>query len=96
MEAMACETRNTVFPAYYEFALKNKFSRDPDTCEMLDLIRETSVWDIGCITWGQQIGGPLVEIFNSGRNTLASWVERNEDRIGRLIQDSVDAILDVY
>ena len=93
MESMACETRNTVFPAYYESSLKNKFSRDLDTVEMLDLIRETSTWDFGCITWGQQIGGPLVDIFAKKTNTIASWVEKNQEKIETLIQKSVDAIL---
>ena len=95
MEAMACETRNTVFPAYYESSLKNKFSRDPESVEMLDLIREAAVWDL-FIIWGQQIGSPLANIFKSGNNTYASWIEKNEENIGRLIQKSVDAILDKY
>jgi hypothetical protein len=33
---MACESYNVVQPAYYEVALKGKYSKDPQSWEMLD------------------------------------------------------------
>lgn len=36
LEAMACESYNVVQPAYYEVALKGKYSKDPQSWEMLD------------------------------------------------------------
>lgn len=37
-EAMAAESYRSVFPAYYDIALKNRYSADPDTAKMVDLI----------------------------------------------------------
>lgn len=36
LELMACESYNVVQPAYYEVALKGKYSKDPQSWEMLD------------------------------------------------------------
>ncbi|MCL2813684.1 MAG: hypothetical protein FWD23_03700 [Oscillospiraceae bacterium] len=94
MEAMACETRNTVFTAYYEYSLQNKFSRDPDTVEMLDLIRESAAYDICDTIWCTPIRSPLTEIFASGKDTFVSWVDKNEDKIAKNINKLVDEILD--
>jgi len=93
METMACETRNTVYPAYYEYALKNKYSRDPDTVDMLDLIRDSTVYDLGDTIWYAAVREPLTNIFTSGKDTFASWVEKNEEKINKNISDLVDAIL---
>ena len=38
MEAMAIESYKVVTPAYYEVALKGKYSKDPQSWEMLDMI----------------------------------------------------------
>jgi len=94
MEAMACETYNTVYPAYYESSLKTKFSRDPDTCEMLDLIREVTVYDLGDTIWYEAVRSPITTVFNGKANTLASWIEKNEQKVNKAIQKTVEAILD--
>ncbi len=49
LNALNYYTHKDVLPAYYEIALKSKYSRDNDTAEMLDLIRENSFYDIGYI-----------------------------------------------
>ena len=38
LEAMAIESYKVVTPAYYEVALKGKYSKDPQSWEMLDMI----------------------------------------------------------
>lgn len=47
LEAMACESMNSVIPAYYDVALKVKFTRDERSAEMLDLIFANRVMDYG-------------------------------------------------
>ncbi len=37
-EAMSAESYRSVYPAYYDVALKGKYSSDPSTAEMIDLI----------------------------------------------------------
>jgi len=41
LEAMNSETYRSVIPAYYETALKIKYSRDNETTQVLDIIRES-------------------------------------------------------
>ncbi|MBQ2707701.1 MAG: hypothetical protein IJF67_05495 [Clostridia bacterium] len=50
LEYMNYESRKTVIPAYYEIALKGKYSRDEESLEMLDLINDSRVVDIGDTT----------------------------------------------
>ena len=96
MEAMACETRNTVFGAYYEYSLQNKFSRDPDTVDMLDLIRESGTYDICDTIWCTPIRTPVTDLFASGKNTFAAWAEKNESKIIDNIDKLANSILEAY
>ena len=49
MEALCEENYYTVTPAYYEVAMKVKYSRDDESAQMFDLIRETASFDFGRI-----------------------------------------------
>lgn len=49
LEAMASESYYQVTPAYYEKALKVKYSRDDISSQMFDLIRDGVVYDFGTI-----------------------------------------------
>lgn len=94
MEAMACETHNSVIPAYYETSLKDKFSRDPDTTEMLDLIFNTHVYDLGDTIWYAAIRLPYTMEFVKGDNTFVSFTEKNEKSINSIIEKAVEQILE--
>ena len=45
MEALAYYTSELVVPKYYEVALKDKYARDNDIAEMLDIIRDGASFD---------------------------------------------------
>ena len=45
-EAMAAETYMNVYPAYYDVALKSKYSKDEDTAAMVDTIAEGASFDV--------------------------------------------------
>ena len=49
LEAMASEGYRTVRPAYFDIALKNKYSYDEDSAEMLDIVGDTIVLDFAYI-----------------------------------------------
>lgn len=44
-EAMSAESYKTVYPEYYDTALKGRYSSDPTTAEMVDLIMEGRSFD---------------------------------------------------
>ncbi|MHC1695096.1 MAG: hypothetical protein AB9835_07470 [Eubacteriales bacterium] len=47
LEAMAAESKYTLVPAYYDQALTQKYARDEESKEMLDIIFAGTVFDIG-------------------------------------------------
>ena len=46
-EALNAESNKIVFPAYYEVALKVKYSHDDESVKMLDMIVDSRVFDFG-------------------------------------------------
>jgi len=92
MEAMACEAKNRIIPAYYEMALKNKYSRDNDTAETLDLIYETRVYDLGATIWPAP-GTDYTYAFIAKTNTFASVTEKNADKYNDIMNKAVGEIL---
>lgn len=47
LELMCYEGYKTIIPAYYDIALETKASRDEDSAAMIDLIRESGLFDVG-------------------------------------------------
>lgn len=48
-EALCAESYKTVVPAYYDVAMKVKFTRDMESVEILDLLMESRIFDFGYI-----------------------------------------------
>ncbi len=77
LEALSSSNHSTVLPAYFEIALKTKYSRDPDAARMYDLIRSKMELDFTCI-YNNAIGNPegvfitAVASENSLTSTIAS------------------------
>ena len=49
MEAFSAENCKAVVPVLYEDALKDKYSRDPITAEMLDILKRTVHFDFAFV-----------------------------------------------
>ena len=93
VEALAAESDKTLVPAYYEVALKTKYSRDEESVRMLDLIFDGVVYDFGLL-----YAIPTFDIYQTlllagkGGDTFASTVEKNQAKAEKKLQD----ILDLY
>lgn len=73
MEAMAYESVSTVVQAYYDVALKTKMTRDNESADMLDLIFENRVFDLGDTIWCDQIrDGVFKPMFTDNDRAIAS------------------------
>ena len=82
-EAMSAESYRSVYPIYYDVALKGKYSSDPSTAEMIDLIMAGRKFELS-FQFGEQHFSRLPYIFRdllkSKNQKLASkWatVEKN-------------------
>jgi len=79
LEALNSESAKTIIPAYYEIALKSKYARDDDSAQMLDLIFNTLVVDIGDTTLCDKIRDAfMAAMFEKNDRNLASKIESTE------------------
>ncbi len=79
MELMASEGYQTVYPAFYEIAMKTRYSRDDESAKMIDMLRDSATTDFAYI-WSQHLtGSGGVEMLfrnsiNEGKAELSSTV----------------------
>lgn len=73
-EAMCAESYRTVIPAYYDVVLKTKSSRDEESAEMIDMIRDSLTFDFGylCSNSLNGIGHIFVDMVRNNSTDLAS------------------------
>lgn len=90
-EAMCAENYRTVTPAYYEVALKVKYSRDDETSQMLDMIRDSITFDFGYIYSGvldsvmQQFRDLVQKNSNDVASALAKKMESAQKKLEELL-----------
>ncbi len=95
LEALSAESKQTVIPAFYDIALKGKGTRDNDSEAMIDLIRDTVIFDFGYVH-AVTING-LFQFFGdtlvTGSNpSLASVYEKKEKQF----ITAFDKVLEAY
>lgn len=90
IEALCAESRKNLVPAYYEVALKTKYSRDEESVQMLDLIFDGVVYDFGLI-----YNVPMFDIYQTfllnkrDPSTFTSFIEANEEKAKSKLQDII-------
>jgi len=94
LEAMSCEGMKSTLPIYYDIALKTKTTRDEESAEMIDMIFNDRVYDLGDTFWTGFIrDGFLNDMFLKNNRELASQIEKNETKINLEINKTIDALL---
>jgi hypothetical protein len=94
LEALNAESRLTTLTVYYDTMLVNQVLRDEDSAEMLDLIFENRVYEIGRFFWESNVAGPIATAMANGNREIASVIERNERVALRAIENTINAFLD--
>jgi len=88
IEALSCESMYTLTPAYYDITLNGKAIRDEESSEMLDIIFDNSVIDIGFyFRWGNLYDAVLTPA------TFASRVESGRSATEAAIEKTMDMVL---
>jgi hypothetical protein len=87
IETLAAESHYTVIPAYYEVVLSQKFARDEDSIEMLDIIFASRVSDLGCVFNWSNIYTSLRQMGEQGNADIASLAARVQKSIEKSIAD---------
>ncbi len=89
LEAMAAESRYTLIPAYYDVMLTQKYVRDDDSANMLDIVFSSRVYDIGDIFGFGGLGETILRIVSSNKTMpadLASVLAKKETAINKDIE----------
>ncbi len=83
-EALNAESYKQVVPVYYETALKDKYARDEETLEMIDLVMQGRFVDIGFIYDGFVGAGYIpARLVQKNDNNVESYIEKNEKTINK-------------
>jgi hypothetical protein len=91
IEALTCESMNTVVPAYYDIALKTKYTRDDESQEMLDLIMVNRVLDLGDTVYVGLIRDSwLANMFVNNQRDIVSAASKNIKTIDSALQKMID------
>ena len=72
LEVLCAEGHREVMPVYYEQILKLKFSQDPQSHEIMDLIKDGRVYDMASY-WGSPVGMPGNFLATNTRYTFAQF-----------------------
>ena len=79
LEALCAVGNHEVIPAFYEVSLKTKFSRDAESEAMIDIIRDSLIYDLGYIS-GNTIQGTGEMLANMSNPDFASYYASNESK----------------
>lgn len=95
LEAMASESYRSTTPAYFESALKVKYSRDNVSSQMFDLIRQGICFEFG-IFHGIMLDSITTDIRNvicgyTNSNWASTWASR-ETKINTLLEEFIEDI----
>ena len=81
LEAMASESYRHLTPAYYNTALQQKYTRDNESAEMLDLLLQNRVYDLAMVySWGS-INGAYRDLADKNKTDLSSMVAKYENKV---------------
>jgi len=92
LEALSAESRYTLKPAYYDVALTRKYTRDDESNEMLDIIFNSRVYDIGAIYSFSGIFVNFSGMAGTENRNVVSMYEKNSARI----QAAIDKLVKVF
>ncbi|MBO6053866.1 MAG: hypothetical protein J6Q17_09015 [Clostridia bacterium] len=94
IEAMCAENYRTVIPAYYDTALKTKYSRDTMSSQMIDLIHDTSMTDFAyAYNYSISSIGTVMRSVVAANGSLASTVAKSVKAVRKQLSKLVDTYL---
>ena len=79
LDALCRQSMDTVVPRYYEQTLKDKYSRDPETAGMLDIVRDSIWFDCGFVySASLNYLGAFLDVLDSDTQGVASAYAEKE------------------
>ena len=91
LEALSAEGRYTVQPAYYDVVLTRKYARDDESQEMLDIIFNSRVYDIGGVYSFGNVFLDFISLAKKYDRNIASYYEKKRGAMEKAIDKVLDA-----
>jgi len=95
LEAMAAESVNTLTPTYYDIALGQKYMRDEESIEMLDIILNSRYFDLAYAYEWANFVVDLRTIISTNSGTFASLLASSLDKLESEMNATTDKYLAV-
>jgi len=93
LDALSRESTNTVMPAYYDNLLNNKIARDEESVEMLKMIFDSVIYDIGSVfNWGG-IWDAQHAFITSKNEDFAGYYEKTEGKVTAALEKTIETML---
>lgn len=92
LEAYSYQGYKNVRPQFYDVLLQRKIARDDESAEMLDFIFNNLFIDIGALYDFAGISATINDMNGKGNANIASYLEKNTEKIEKEIQKFVDAL----
>lgn len=94
-EAWAAESRYTVIPAYYDIALKGKYTRDEESQDILDLLMVTRLYDLGEVYAFGNFNDKWLRIFTTKGKDVVSAYEKSEKMMTKDMEKLIKTFEDI-
>ncbi|MBQ3707176.1 MAG: hypothetical protein II889_04615, partial [Clostridia bacterium] len=97
MEALAAQSWRTTTPVYFDKALKSRYSRDPETSAMMDLIKDSVLINFESL-YNESIGNPwfvLRTLMPQKKDNFASYWASNKKVIGKTLEKAIQKLKDL-
>ena len=94
MEAIAAENYRRVTPTVYDVAMKKKYSRDPESAAMIDLIQQSVLINFESI-YNESIGSPwfvMRDLMGKKSRDFTSYWASHVNKIERELGKAVEQI----
>jgi len=92
-EALCAESYKQVYPVYYDIMLKNRYADQPDDAEMIQLVMDGRVYDLGYVYDNWMAAGFWMQTFAQSNNTnVASYMKK----AWPAAQKYYDKVLDLF
>ena len=95
-EAMCAVSSTRIIPTYYDVALKDKYNRDSQSSEMLDIIRDSLIYDVGYLnSFALDTAGHLfVQLVREAKTDFASAYAKKEKSFESKLAKMLEAYQD--
>lgn len=92
LEAMSYYSHDTLVPAYRERTVKTRYAESYEDSEMLQLIFDTTVLDLGTTIWNNDVRAPIMrDLFAELNSSVASYIKAMAPKVEAAIEKSMTA-----